>query len=143
MTAFLGAVEPRRPQAPQSRKDVSRLGWRSTCRPGHNLLLSRATDEAGASNSGLVTMQTIDAHCYLGKGVHVRQELPDLLRELDLLAVDRAVICPVDQYVTVYSFPFSGGRSVEQAVLQIGELALPEDAKDAILGGTFRRLVRL
>ena len=40
-------------------------------------------------------------------------------------------------------FPFSGGRSVEQAVLQIGELALPEDAKDAILGGTFRRLVRL
>lgn len=43
----------------------------------------------------------VDGHCHLGIGHDYRQTEPELLREMDLYGVDRAVICPVDRCIAV------------------------------------------
>lgn len=43
----------------------------------------------------------VDAHCHVGIGHEYQQSPDDLLREMDLYQVDRAVICPVDRCIAV------------------------------------------
>jgi predicted TIM-barrel fold metal-dependent hydrolase len=43
----------------------------------------------------------VDGHCHLGSGHEYQQTESDLLREMDLYKVDRAVICPVDRCIAV------------------------------------------
>jgi len=45
----------------------------------------------------------IDAHCHIGLGTYKRQTPEELLRQMDRCGVERAVVCPVDQYIAVYN----------------------------------------
>lgn len=48
-------------------------------------------------------MVVVDAHCHIGLGRLKRQTAEELLREMDRCGVERAVVCPVDQYIAVYN----------------------------------------
>lgn len=43
----------------------------------------------------------IDAHAYVGAGVHLSASAEDLLRSMDEAQIDKAVICPVDRFLAV------------------------------------------
>lgn len=43
----------------------------------------------------------VDGHCHLGIGHDYQQTEDDLLREMDLYQVDKAVVCPVDRCIAV------------------------------------------
>lgn len=43
----------------------------------------------------------VDGHCHLGIGHDYQQTEADLLRDMDLYEVDRAVVCPVDRCIAV------------------------------------------
>jgi hypothetical protein len=44
---------------------------------------------------------TIDAHCHLGFGLTCSRSADDLLKEMDLNSVSRAVVVPVDRFLAV------------------------------------------
>jgi predicted TIM-barrel fold metal-dependent hydrolase len=43
----------------------------------------------------------IDAHAHVGQGRYKQLAPEDLLRQMDAHGIDRAVICPVEEYITV------------------------------------------
>jgi predicted TIM-barrel fold metal-dependent hydrolase len=45
----------------------------------------------------------IDFHAHVGMGHHKRLSAPQLIRLMDANSVDRAVLCPVDKYITAYN----------------------------------------
>jgi predicted TIM-barrel fold metal-dependent hydrolase len=87
----------------------------------------------------------VDGHCHVGIGHEYQQSVPDLLRDMDTLGVDRAVICPVDRCIAVdnregndfvidaarahperlYAFatanPWYGGRAADELRRALGE----------------------
>ena len=48
-------------------------------------------------------MTIIDAHCHLGLGHRYRVSREDLLPLMDRCGVEKAVICPVDEYLAVWN----------------------------------------
>lgn len=48
-------------------------------------------------------MMIVDAHCHIGEGRYKQQTPDQLLREMDRCGVDKAVVCPVEEYITVYN----------------------------------------
>jgi len=46
-------------------------------------------------------MSIIDSHCHVGSGLRKRITAEELLRQMDLHDVERAVVCTVDQFVAV------------------------------------------
>ena len=46
-------------------------------------------------------MTIIDSHCHIGEGVRKSVTADELLREMDVAGVDRAVLCSVDQFIAV------------------------------------------
>jgi predicted TIM-barrel fold metal-dependent hydrolase len=46
-------------------------------------------------------MSIIDSHCHVGSGLRKRITPEELLRQMDAHAVERAVLCTVDQFVAV------------------------------------------
>ena len=45
----------------------------------------------------------VDAHCTIGFGRHIRFSAADLVQKMDLAQIDRAIIGPVDEHITVYN----------------------------------------
>jgi uncharacterized protein len=43
----------------------------------------------------------VDGHCHLGVGYEYQQTEDDLLREMDVYEVDKAVVCPIDRCIAV------------------------------------------
>ena len=43
----------------------------------------------------------IDAHCHIGHGRRFQQSADDLIRQMDEVAVDIAVVCPIDRQIAV------------------------------------------
>ena len=48
-------------------------------------------------------MSIIDSHCHLGLGVRKRVTPEELLRAMDEVGVERAVVCTVDQFIAVHN----------------------------------------
>ena len=48
-------------------------------------------------------MLCIDAHVNLGNGRYKKQDVTTILKEMDVNRVDRCVLCPVEEYLTVYN----------------------------------------
>lgn len=46
-------------------------------------------------------MPVIDSHCHLGRGTRKQVELSSLLKQMDALGIERAVLCTVDQFIAV------------------------------------------
>lgn len=59
-------------------------------------------------------MVKVDAHCHIGMGHWKRQTVDDLLRQMDRCGVEKAVVCPVDQYIAVYNR--EGNDDIAEAV---------------------------
>ena len=45
----------------------------------------------------------IDFHCHLGKGKRKSLEPQDLINKMDSCGIDKAVVCPVEEGITVYN----------------------------------------
>ncbi len=45
----------------------------------------------------------IDFHCHIGKGVRKSLKPGDLIKKMDDCGVDKAVVCPVEEGITVYN----------------------------------------
>ena len=48
-------------------------------------------------------MDIIDAHCTIGNGRYTRLAVSELLRRMDENGIAKAVVCPVEEHVTVYN----------------------------------------
>ena len=48
-------------------------------------------------------MMRIDGLVNLGDGIYKKQDVKAILREMDANGIDRSVLCPVEEYVTVYN----------------------------------------
>jgi predicted TIM-barrel fold metal-dependent hydrolase len=48
-------------------------------------------------------MQIIDAHCHIGQGRRKKLTPSQLIAEMDACGVDQAVVCPVDEHITVFN----------------------------------------
>ena len=46
-------------------------------------------------------MEIIDAHCYLGEGRHLQQDVDGLLAAMDRAEISHALVSPVDVYMAV------------------------------------------
>jgi hypothetical protein len=47
--------------------------------------------------------QIVDAHCSIGEGRYVKLTPEMLLEQMDAAGVDRAVVCPAHEHITVYN----------------------------------------
>jgi uncharacterized protein len=56
----------------------------------------------------------IDAHCTIGFGRHIRFSAADLVQKMDQAGIDRAVIGPVNEHITVYNR--EGNQYIHEAV---------------------------
>lgn len=61
-------------------------------------------------------MRIIDAHCHIGQGRYKRLTASELVAQMDEHDVQRAVVCPVEEYITVYNR--EGNDHILQAVKQ-------------------------
>ena len=48
-------------------------------------------------------MRVIDGHCHLGKGRFKNQDVKALLFSMEKAGIERSVICPVEEYITVFN----------------------------------------
>ncbi len=48
-------------------------------------------------------MNCIDAHVYLGQGVHLQLSVDELLRQMDEAGLEHAIASPVDRYLAVHN----------------------------------------
>jgi len=48
-------------------------------------------------------VKIVDAHCHIGQGRFKRLTATQLLAEMDARGVDQAVVCPVEEYITVFN----------------------------------------
>jgi hypothetical protein len=48
-------------------------------------------------------MQIVDAHCHVGQGRCKKLTPAQLIAEMDACGVDRAVVCPVEEHITVFN----------------------------------------
>ncbi len=46
-------------------------------------------------------MSIIDSHCHIGQGLRKKVNAEELLRQMDVAGVSRAVLCTVDQFLAV------------------------------------------
>jgi len=46
-------------------------------------------------------MKVIDAHCHIGNGRYKKQDAEALIRSMDTCGIEKAVIVPVEEYITV------------------------------------------
>jgi hypothetical protein len=48
-------------------------------------------------------MKIVDAHCHVGNGAYKKQTLKELIEHMDSCGVDMAVVCPVEEQITVFN----------------------------------------
>jgi len=48
-------------------------------------------------------MRIIDAHCHIGKGRYKRLTASELIVQMDENGIEKAVVCPVEEHITVYN----------------------------------------
>ena len=45
----------------------------------------------------------IDSHAYIGNGIYKKQTAEDILRDMDRVGIDKSVLVPVEEFITVYN----------------------------------------
>lgn len=58
-------------------------------------------------------MIKIDGHVNLGDGIYKKQNVKTILKNMDACGIDKSVLCPVEEYVTVYNR--EGNEMIAQA----------------------------
>jgi predicted TIM-barrel fold metal-dependent hydrolase len=48
-------------------------------------------------------MKIIDAHCHIGEGRYKHLKASELIVQMDKHGIDKAVVCPVEEHITVYN----------------------------------------
>lgn len=70
---------------------------------GATVAVAAAQTARSEKKSGLTgeNMTIVDAHAYVGDGVHMRHSVDNLLRQMDEAKIDLSIICPMDRFTAV------------------------------------------